>query len=221
MREFDRGTRGWFLRKAVPGHGWGSTTAPGPVTLPRCNKTHFACACALPRPTDHPHASLKKPRGGGVCSLTQILTLRLVSMGHMCVCVCVYVCVYVCVCVCVCVCGRKNNIKEGGPHGSRAPSGRLRRQLEKDKKLQSRCVCVCVCVCDAQSCNTSKAFAIMHHHSTAMFALQQCLVFRPFAAFPPSLDDMKTMNSHPVPLPRPVCVCVCVCACGVHEGDRG
>jgi hypothetical protein len=37
----------------------------------------------------------------------------------------------------LCVCsvvrqGGKNNIKEGGPHGSRAPSGRLRRQLEKD-----------------------------------------------------------------------------------------
>jgi hypothetical protein len=39
----------------------------------------------------------------------------------------------VCVRVCVCVCVRLNNIKEGGPHGSRAPSGRLRRQLEKDK----------------------------------------------------------------------------------------
>ena len=39
--------------------------------------------------------------------------------------------------VCVCVRARggggKNNIKEGGPHGSMAPSGRLRRQLEKDK----------------------------------------------------------------------------------------
>ena len=51
-------------------------------------------------------------------------------------CMCVCVCVYVRVCVCVSVPG-KNNIKEGGPHGSRAPSGRLRRQLEKDKKLQS------------------------------------------------------------------------------------
>ena len=44
----------------------------------------------------------------------------------------------VCMCVCVCVFwGRTilniNNIKEGGPHGSMAPSGRLRRQLEKDK----------------------------------------------------------------------------------------
>ena len=27
--------------------------------------------------------------------------------------------------------GGKNNIKEGSPHGSRAPSGRLRRQLKK------------------------------------------------------------------------------------------
>ena len=35
-----------------------------------------------------------------------------------------------CLCVCVCVEG-KNNIKEGGPHGSRAPSGRLRRQLTR------------------------------------------------------------------------------------------
>ena len=82
-------------------------------------------------------------------------------------------------------------------------------------------VCVCVCVCDAQSFNKSQAFAIIHHHSTAMFALQQCLVFRPYAAFPPSLHDTKTMNHHPVPLPRPAApsvwpdpcaeaVCVCV-----------
>ena len=35
--------------------------------------------------------------------------------------------------VCVWGGGGKNNIKEGGPHGSMAPSGRLRRQLEKDK----------------------------------------------------------------------------------------
>ena len=34
--------------------------------------------------------------------------------------------------VCVKACKKgKNNIKEGGPHGSRAPSGRLRRQLKK------------------------------------------------------------------------------------------
>ena len=34
----------------------------------------------------------------------------------------------------MCVCGGgggENNIKEGSPHGSRAPSGRLRRQLKK------------------------------------------------------------------------------------------
>ena len=37
-----------------------------------------------------------------------------------------------------------------------------------------------------------------------MSALQQCLVFRPFAAFPPSLHDTKTMI-------MTVCVCVCVC----------
>ena len=40
-----------------------------------------------------------------------------------------------------CVCGGRgggeNNIKQGGPHGSGAPSDRLRRQLEKDGKLQS------------------------------------------------------------------------------------
>ena len=39
----------------------------------------------------------------------------------------------VCVCVCVCVTPKCRNIKEGGPHGSMAPSGRLRRQLEKDE----------------------------------------------------------------------------------------
>ena len=32
-------------------------------------------------------------------------------------------------CVSLCAAVGKNNIKEGGPHGSRAPSGRLRRQL--------------------------------------------------------------------------------------------
>ena len=41
--------------------------------------------------------------------------------------------IYVCMCVCVC----RGRTIEGGPHGSRAPIGRLRRQLEKDKKLQS------------------------------------------------------------------------------------
>ena len=45
-------------------------------------------------------------------------------------------CCVLAVCVCVCVCVRKNNIQEGSPHGSRAPSGRLRR--------------VCVYVCGAQ-----------------------------------------------------------------------
>ena len=39
----------------------------------------------------------------------------------------------VCVCVCVLVCLSTvlNNFKEGGPHGSRAPSSRLRRQLRR------------------------------------------------------------------------------------------
>ena len=32
---------------------------------------------------------------------------------------------------CVCACVGKNNIKEGGLQGSRAPSGRLRRQLTR------------------------------------------------------------------------------------------
>ena len=42
------------------------------------------------------------------------------------------------VCACVCLCAGKNNIKEGGPHGSMAPSGRLRCQLEKGKNIQPR-----------------------------------------------------------------------------------
>ena len=68
-----------------------------------------------------------------------------VEVGVSGVCVCGWVWVCGCGCVgvgvagwmwvwvCVCVWVRQNNIKEGGPHGSRAPSGRLRRQLEKDK----------------------------------------------------------------------------------------
>ena len=45
-------------------------------------------------------------------------------------------------CACVCVGGGgENNIKEGGPHGSGAPSGRL-----------SQCVCVCACACACGRC---------------------------------------------------------------------
>ena len=38
-----------------------------PMNHPRCNKTHAACACALPHPTDHPYACLRARGGGGVC----------------------------------------------------------------------------------------------------------------------------------------------------------
>ena len=56
------------------------------------------------------------------------------------------------------------------------------------------CVCVCVCVCDAQLFSTNSiAFANIHHLSTALFALQQCLDFTLRAAFPPSLHDSKAM----------------------------
>jgi len=72
---------------------------------------------------------------------------------------------------------------------------------------------VCVCVCDAQSFRNLKAFAIIHHLSAVMSALQQYLVVR----LPrPSLPLGTTRRLYTVflcPLPRPaelVCVCVCV-----------
>ena len=59
------------------------------------------------------------------------------------------VCALVYVCVCVYF-SEKNNIKEGGPHGSMAPSRRLRRQLEKDKTYSPdelrRCLWCLLCV---------------------------------------------------------------------------
>ena len=66
--------------------------------------------------------------------------------------------------------------------------------------------------------NKSKAFAMIHHLSTALSALQQCLVFPPRAAFPPSQHDTKTVYSlscaYRTLQPRmPMCVWVCV---GVH-----
>ena len=56
-------------------------------------------------------------------------------------------------------------------------------------RTAAMCVCVCVCVCVTPNhFRNLKAFTIVHHLSTAMSALQQCLVFG-------------------------VCVCVCVCVC--------
>ena len=85
----------------------------------------------------------------------------------MCVCVCVCVCVRACVraYVCVCVCARAwlNNIKEGGPHGSRAPSGRLRRQ----------CVCVCVRVCAKGSFPSCSNCEVQHSYFPTMLQNHQ------------------------------------------------
>ena len=60
------------------------------------------------------------------------------------------------------------------------------------------CVCVCVRVCvgvcaTPNHFNKSMAFAIIHHLSTAWFALQQCLVAPPHVAFPSSQHDTKAI----------------------------
>ena len=65
MREFDRGTRGWFLRKVVPGHGGGGTSKRSPYrtdhiegiiatdsNVLRRDDRHVGCAMACARPAD-------------------------------------------------------------------------------------------------------------------------------------------------------------------------
>ena len=71
-------------------------------------------------------------------------------------------------------------------------------------------VCLYVCVCVTPNhFNNIIAFAIIHHLSTAMFALQQCLVFRPVAAFPPSQHDIKTMYRFHAPTAPGIPACPC------------
>jgi hypothetical protein len=52
---------------------------------------------------------------------------------------------------------------------------------------------------------------MIHHLSTAMSALQQCLEYQPVTAFPPSQHDSKTVYRECITVY--VCVCVCVCVC--------
>ena len=58
------------------------------------------------------------------------------------------------------------------------------------------------------------AFALIHHCSTALFALQQCLDTPPVVAFPPSQHDTLTMDSrHATTAPcSPACPCADPCA---------
>ena len=55
------------------------------------------------------------------------------------------------------------------------------------------------------------AFAMIHHLSTTLSALQQCVVSPRGAAFPPSQHHSNTMCR--ACMPTGVCVCVCVCVC--------
>ena len=53
------------------------------------------------------------------------------------------------------------------------------------------------------------ALAMIHHLSTALSALQQCLVSPPGAAFPPSQHNSKGGDPHYHPI-LPLCVCYCL-----------
>ena len=91
-----------------------------------------------------------------------------------------------CVCVCVCVCQLPIAPHVGGD--------------------------VCVCVCGTPNdFNNLKAFAIIQHLSTAMFALQQCLDL--FARRDlPSLSARHEIYEQSPCSYRTLCVCVCACA---------
>ena len=79
--------------------------------------------------------------------------------------------------------------------------------------LQPRSVCVCVCVCVTPNhFRNLKAFAIIHHLSTAMSALQQCLVVRLPRPLLPLGTTRRLYTVFLCPLPRPVCVCARACA---------
>ena len=53
-----------------------------PEHPPRRNKTHKECSCALPFPTDHPHASLEDVWGGGGSNVCVRVCRAVVHVMH-------------------------------------------------------------------------------------------------------------------------------------------
>ena len=108
---------------------------------------------------------------------------------RVCVCVCVRtrVCVCVCVCarVCVCVCRCA---------------------------CVCRCVCVCVCVTPNEF-NQTIVFAMIHHHSTALFTLQCVYVCVCVCVCVSECVCVCMCVCVCVCVCVSVCVCVCVCQC--------
>ena len=83
----------------------------------------------------------------------------------------------------------------------RRPSVEASNRGKPTTDVSSLCerVCLCMCMRRPMISNKAIAFAMIHHHSTALLALQQCSSQAPIASFPPSQHNSNTMYTGCIP----------------------